>query len=39
VRKVLTIAASLVALGTAVASKDPGTVLTALKDTVTALKS
>ena len=39
VRKVLTVAAALVSLGAAVASKDPGTVFAALKDTFTAIKS
>ncbi len=38
VRKVLTVATSLVGLGAAIASKDPGTVLAALNDTVTAVK-
>jgi len=38
VRKVLTVATSLVGLGAAIASKDPGIVLAALNDTVTAVK-
>ncbi len=39
VRKVLTAATSLVDLGAAIASKDPGTLLAALNATVTAIKS